>query len=64
MKVSEKQVGVMLRVLEGSLRVADSTDLNIFGYDIDTRRIIYSQLINQQSKEIVDLDPKDKLVKL
>jgi hypothetical protein len=55
MKISEKQLQVMLRVLEGSLTIYDRTDMNIFGFDLNTRRSIHAQIINQQSDNIIDI---------
>jgi hypothetical protein len=58
MRITEKQLQIMLRVLEGSLCMQDRTDMNLFGYDIETRKNIYNQIINQQSDEVIDV--KDK----
>ena len=55
MRVTEKQLQIMFRVLEGSLRVSDRTDMNIFGYTHDVRSTIWQQIINQQSEEIIDV---------
>lgn len=58
MRITEKQLQIMLRVLEGSLFMQDITDMNLFGYDRETRKNIYNQIINQQSDEVIDV--KDK----
>jgi hypothetical protein len=55
MIVSEKQLLIMFRVLEGSLIMHDRTDMNIFGYDNMTRRDVYNQIINQQSDELINI---------
>lgn len=53
MKVTEKQLMLMLRVLEGSLCFTESND--IFGYNNDTRVAVYNQIINQQSDVLIDV---------
>lgn len=55
MKISEKQLIIMLRVLEGSLMVHDRSDIDIFGYDIEIRRNTFKQIIEQQPDEPKDL---------
>jgi hypothetical protein len=55
MKISEKQLLIMFRVLEGSLMMHDRTDMDIFGYDNKTRRNVYNQIINQQSDELINI---------
>ncbi len=56
MKVSEKQLQIMFRVLEGSLSMADRSDMNLFGYDSDTRLKIFNEILNQQSDELINVD--------
>lgn len=56
MKVSEKQLLIMFRVFEGSLSMADRSDMNLFGYDRETRLKIFDEILNQQSDEIIDVD--------
>lgn len=58
MKITEKQLQIMLRVLEGSLKIADRTDMNIFGYDSATRKNLFNEIINQQSDEIIEVTEK------
>ena len=60
MKVSEKQLQIMFRVLEGSLSMVDRSDMNLFGYNKETRLEIFNQILNQQSDEIVDVDNNEK----
>ena len=60
MKITEKQLQIMLRVLEGSLCMLDTTDMNLFGYDRKTRNDIYNQIINQQSDKLIDVKNKEK----
>jgi hypothetical protein len=59
MKITDKQLLIMFRVLEGSLKIADRTDMNIFGYDAATRRNLFNEIINQQSDEIIDVTEKE-----
>ena len=63
MKITEKQLLIMLRVLEGSINICDSTDMNIFGYAVDVRRTILHQIINQQSDEIIDIKDESNKTK-
>ena len=64
MKVTEKQLQIMFRVLEGSLTLSDRTDMNLFGYDQETRLRIFNQVLNQQSNDIVDVaDRQDEVSK-
>ncbi len=60
MKVTEKQLQIMFRVLEGTLNVGDRTDMNLFGYDQETRLRIFNQILNQQSDKIVDVKDVDE----
>jgi hypothetical protein len=55
MKVTEKQLLIMFRVLEGSLKIADRSDMNLFGYSSETRKEIFYQIVNQQSEEMKDI---------
>ena len=60
MKVTEKQLQIMFRVLEGTLSMYDRTDMNLFGYDQETRLRIYNQILNQQSDKLVDVKDTDE----
>jgi hypothetical protein len=55
MYITEKQLLIMFRVLEGSLNICDRTDMNIFGYDREVRKTILHQIINQQSDELIEV---------
>ena len=55
MKITEKQLVIMFRVLEGSLTINDRTDMNIFGYNHKLRSLIWQQIINQQSDKLIDI---------
>lgn len=55
MKVTEKQVQIMFRALEGSLSIADRSDMNIFGFNKATRLAIFEEIINQQSDKVIDI---------
>ena len=59
MKVTEKQLQVMYRVLEGSLLYYDRPDNNPFGYNRSTRLQILNQILNQQSDEIIDIKEEE-----
>ena len=48
MRVNEKQLLIMLRVLEGSLRMLDGKDGSLFGYDLKTRNKTFADIINQR----------------
>jgi hypothetical protein len=60
MKVTEKQLQIMFRVLEGTLSMYDRTDMNLFGYDQETRLRIYNQILNQQSDKVIDVKDTDE----
>lgn len=55
MKVSEKQLLIMLRALEGSLSISERSDMNLFGYPHEVRQKILNAIINQQSDELVEV---------
>jgi len=61
MRITEKQLQIMFRVLEGSLTICDRTDMNIFGFSVETRKKTYEQIINQQSDEITDVKSSENL---
>ena len=56
MRINEKQLHVLIRVLEGSLTIYDRSDMNLFGFDRETRLNIYNQIINQQSEDLIDIN--------
>lgn len=60
MKVTEKQIQIMFRVLEGSLSMYDRTDMNLFGYSQETRLKIFNQILNQQSDKLIDIKDTDE----
>jgi hypothetical protein len=55
MKVSEKQLLVMIRVLEGSLSIADRRDMPMFGISREERTKVWEQIMNQQSDELKEV---------
>lgn len=55
MKITEKQLLILVRILEGTLRLYDDKTDNLFAYDAKTRETLYNQIINQQSDEIIDV---------
>ncbi|MDD4804497.1 MAG: hypothetical protein PHN69_04915 [Candidatus Pacebacteria bacterium] len=56
MKISENQLLVLLNILETTLRFADRKDGSIFGYTQKQRLDTYNEIINQQSRKLVELD--------
>ena len=66
MKVSEKQLQLMLRVLQGSIAINTSyvTDYNtgVFGIDLKTRKKLYDSIIEQMSDDIVDVKEKEEVI--
>ena len=53
MVLTEKQFLIMFKVLEGSLLVKDDdTSLSVYGFDLETRRRVYENILNQQSNKI------------
>ena len=59
MRVTEKQLQIMFRVLEGTLSMCDRTDMNLFGYSQETRLRIFNQILNQQSDKLIDIKDSD-----
>ena len=57
MKVSEKQLLMLMDILKDTLRIAGP----IGGYDPQTRLQLTNDLINQQSNELKEIEPKTKL---
>jgi hypothetical protein len=55
MKITEKQLSVLIRVLEGSLTIFDRTDMNLFGYNYEIRKRTWEEIVNQQSDKIIDI---------
>lgn len=56
MKISELQAQLLVRVLEGSLGIADERDAPRFGVRHEQRCQLYEALMNQQSTDLVELD--------
>jgi hypothetical protein len=57
MKVSEKQLLMLMDILKDTLRIAGP----IGGYEPSTRLQLVNDLINQQSNDLKELEPKEKL---
>jgi hypothetical protein len=55
LRVSEKQLLIMFRALEGSLNIVGVD----FGYDQATRIEIFKQIINQQSDKLIDVKDEE-----
>lgn len=58
MKISEKQLLLLLKVLEGTLRVG-GLDL-YFGLNKEQRVELYTEILNQQSETLQELETEDK----
>jgi len=57
MKITEKQLIFLIRVLEGSLGIMGG---DRFGMDEPDREKLYNQIINQQSNELIDVKEEEK----
>ena len=51
MKITEKQLVILLEVLRASLRI-----VNFMPLDQKSRKEIYNEIVNQQSDELKDID--------
>jgi len=58
MKVNERQLLVLLRVLEGTLRFKDGGN-NPFVFDYATREKTYKDVMNQTSEMLVEVTPDE-----
>ena len=56
LKISEKQLQLLFQTLIDSITV-DITQL--FSLDIQTRKKLYEQIINQQSDQLIDIKGKE-----
>lgn len=56
MKVSEKQLMILMDIAKDSLRYPAFFG----GYTLQTRQQLVNDLINQQSNELKDVDPKNQ----
>ena len=59
MQVSHCELLMLLRVLEGSLTIADRTDMNIFGYPKKSRSELYVALMQRLDKVPVEIGKDD-----
>lgn len=55
MKITEKQLHALVRILEGSLLVGDRKDVNIFGCNQANRILLHNDIRSQQSDELMDI---------
>lgn len=55
MKITEKQLQALVRILEGSLLIGDRKDVNIFGCNRAGRMLLHNDIRSQQSDELLDL---------
>ncbi len=56
MKVSEKQLIMLMDILKDTLKISNV----LGGYDLPTRLQLVNDLINQQSNELKEVDPPAK----
>lgn len=59
MKITEKQLHALVRILEGSLLVGDRKDVNIFGCNRASRMLLHNDIRSQQDDELIDV--KDEI---
>ena len=52
MKITERQLHVLLDTLSGSCSLFDRVDSPLFKYDVETRQAIYNEIINQNNDEV------------
>jgi len=57
MKITEKQLILLVRVLEGTLGIMGGDRFNLSEPD---RERLYNQIINQQSNELIDIKEEGK----
>ena len=57
MKVSEKQLIMLVDILKDTLKIVGT----LGGYDVQTRLQLTNDIMNQQSNEIREVEPKPKL---
>jgi len=57
MKITEKQLILLVRVLEGTIGIMGG---DRFGMDEPDRERLYNQIINQQSNELIDIKEEGK----
>ncbi len=57
MKVSEKQLIMLMDILKDTLKISNV----LGGYDLQTRLQLTNDLINQQSNDLKEVEPKQKL---
>lgn len=55
MKITQKQLFLVMQVLADSLNLTDDRDL-VFKYDYDLRKDLYESIVNQQSNIIKELE--------
>jgi hypothetical protein len=56
MRVTNKQVLMLLQIAQDSLSLKDCSGLRIFTFDTESRLNLVNTIYNQQSDEIIDLD--------
>ena len=56
MKITNKQLHMLMVLLQDSQKDI----IGVFSYDLETRRNLFNDIINQQDTELIDLDTADK----
>jgi hypothetical protein len=56
MKITNKQLHMLMVLLQDSQKDI----IGFFSYDLETRRNLFNEIINQQDTELIDLDTTDK----
>lgn len=55
MKITEKQLHALVRILEGTLVIGDRNDENVFGCNRANRILLHNDIRSQQSDELIDV---------
>jgi len=58
MKVSEKQLIMLMDILKDTLKISNV----LGGYDLQTRLQLTNDLINQQSNDLKEVEPKEEVI--
>lgn len=55
MKITDKQVLMLLEIAKGSLNICDRKDMNLFTFPYQQRVDLINQIYNQQSDKLKEL---------
>ena len=56
MKISEQQLYILIRTLEGTLNICDRIDSPLFGFNLETRTKLYNDLVSQLSSNSIEVE--------